>query len=254
MAEGSDHVGGKGTIPFFFYDVISHIIPGTVLLIGGLSIWRAERFPPSLPAWLNNLATTEESIAAVSVICGVAFLLFLGFAATVGFLLAAVSHQAVEKIWRRWTKYSLDGLARFMGDTIPNKALVGAYKDCFGIDLNQDSELEGASNLCVYYTWKKDATLGAMMARFDGEKLMSQSLILVGMILFVEAVGGGCCDRSRYPYMSVCGLTLLVAAILLFGVASGFAFDYHRKKRVYSRFQIFLALSSNSSRTNSDPG
>jgi hypothetical protein len=73
MAEGSEHSGGKSLIPFFFFDVISFIVPGAILLIGGFGIWFGKEWSSVFYEWLHAPGREEGSIAAIGVILGVIF-------------------------------------------------------------------------------------------------------------------------------------------------------------------------------------
>ena len=242
MAEGSEHSSGKGVIPYFFYDVISFIIPGASLLIGGFLILFGKDWSEAVFNWFKSQTQHEESIAALSVLAGVAFLLFLGAASAIGFLLSSISYHLVDKlIWGKlliWpkSKLSFRGLMEFGGSNQSNEKLVRVYQKNFGVKLNEVLEIDRASAVCEYYIWSHSQRLGVMASRFDAEKILCQSLALVSFLLLVE---------SCIWWHSSLTILGFLASLL----ASSAAFDYHRKKRVYGRFQIFLALCSEEDQT-----
>lgn len=184
----------------------------------------------------------ESSIAAISVLVGVLFILFLGLSSFVGFLLSTLSYQAVERTWRKIHPYTMPSLRVFLGSEGQVEKLRHRFNASFGRDL-VDCDLDKASNVCAYYIWNHSPALGTITARFDAEKIMSQSTILVSALLVAL-------DLAHYLFAtSVCGDTSLgiflawLISLLLCMIASFFAFMFHREKRVYGRYQIFLALS-----------
>jgi hypothetical protein len=252
MGEGKEVGSGKGVIPYFFYDVISFIIPGSYLLFGGFSIWFGKQWSEALYNWMTTGGKQEGSIAAISVLAGVLFILFLGISSFVGFVLSTLSYQAVEVVWRRISPYTLIGLRMFAGSDGQEEKLKRSFSAMFGCDL-EHCDLDKASNLCAYYIWDHSPVLGPLTTRFDAEKIMSQSSILVSFLLAVVDLAHYLCAAS------VCGAASPgVFLVSLFGflfcmIASLFAFKFHRKKRVYGRYQIFLALIAEDSGFENPP-
>lgn len=245
MAEGSVHADGKSTIPYFFYDVISFIIPGALLLLGGLAIAFGRDWSCAFYSWLQS-SHEEGSITAIGVILGIAFLLFLAVSAAIGFLLSSLSYQIIDRPWKWKWPHSLPGMSDFMGGGVDsNVRLNKAYLENFGEQLTERSDIDRASALCEYLIWHRNPTLGVITARFDAEKIMSQSLILVGVILLVETVFQ---DWAATPKM------LCISIFAAMTCASIFAFHYHRRKRVYARFLVFLAISQGNDDNASAPG
>ena len=118
---------------------------------------------------------------------------------------------------------------KFGGWNRSNEKLISAYKKNFGVELNEKVDIDRASTVCEYYIWSRSQSLGIMASRFDAEKILCQSLAVVSLVLLT-----GCWVSCR-PF-------LVTASLFLCMIASLFAFDHHRKKRIYGRFQIFLAL------------
>lgn len=231
MSDGSEHSSGKGVIPYFFYDVISFIIPGASLIIGGFLIFIGKDWTGAVYSWLESPSQHQESIAALTVLFGIAFLLFLGVASAVGFFLSTLSYQVLDRlIWAKVAKLSFSGLMKFGGWDGSNVKLIGAYSNKFGLELREGVNMDRASAICAYYVWNRSQTLGVMTSRFDAEKILSQSLALVSFLLLTA------CWIWSYSLSAIIGLSVCMAASLT-------AFHYHRKKRVYARFQIFLAVA-----------
>ena len=243
MAEENEGVGGKGVIPHFFYDVISFIIPGSYLLFGGFLIWFGQQWSVALCHWMATGEKQEGSIAAISVLAGILFILFLGISSFIGFLLSALSYQTVERIWGAINPYTMPGLKDYMGSEGQEEKLKERFKEMFGRDLeNPNCNLDRASNLCAYYIWDHSPLLGTITCRFDAEKIMSQSSILVSFLL-------AGLDLVHYVYaVLVCGapspsaFAAYLFGILLCMIGSSFAFTFYREKRVYGRYQIFIVL------------
>jgi hypothetical protein len=122
-----------------------------------------------------------------------------------------------------------------MGSDDCIKRLVESFDSQFGMQLNEGN-LEPASFLCLYFIWRRDVNLGKMTTRIDAERLAAQSFVLVSFLLLIEdlihAVIGGQLYYSEFVW---------AACLLLCLLASASAFNYHRKKRLYARFQIYLA-------------
>jgi hypothetical protein len=254
MADEPETGSGKCTIPYFFYDVISFIIPGATLILGSFWIWLGKDWSAALFCYLRNGGKEEGSIAAISVIVGVLFILFLAVSSVCGFVLSTLSYQLVEKLlWRRLlprmqerlpklhTEYSLQALEGFMGGPENAKSLRESYRTKFGRDLTKEADIDHASNICTYFIWSRNTGLGTITARFDAEKIMAQSSVLVGALLLGELLF--CCFHQGQIHDPEAHCFVWSATIFAFLIASLIAFDFHRKKRVYGRFQIFLALA-----------
>jgi hypothetical protein len=107
----------------------------------------------------------------------------------------------------------------------------------FGSELT-DGSLNESSFLCAYYGWKINPNLGAMQGRWDSDLLVAHSFVLVSVALLAMGVVEGCI-ASFDLFLKV---WLIVLVVILCG--SFLAFKYHRKKRVYGRFGLFLTLTS----------
>lgn len=232
----------EGVIPYFFYDVISSIIPGAWLIIAGFWNWYGDSWSEwlfNLPEWIGGPKGHEVSEAALSVMLGTLFILFLGASSVAGFLLAALSHQSIERFWRLARKYSMDGLKSSIGIEGVTATLCRAFEKSFGVSLTENGDLEKLSFLCSYYVWAQSKSLGIMTARFDAQKLAAQSCMLLNLLLFAEVLLRiYSLSGASWKTESLWSVFFLVCAI-----SSGFSFDYHRRKRVYGRFQAFLALA-----------
>jgi len=251
MAE-SESVGGKGVIPHFFYDVISFIIPGSYLIFGIFLIWFGQEWSEALYGWTKTGGKEEGSIAATSVLVGIAFIIFLAISSFVGFLLSALSYKVIEiRIWGGKESYTMLGLETYMGIKGQGEKLKGNFNSKFELDL-EDCKLDQASNLCAYYIWDHSPLLGTMTGRFDAEKIMSQSSILVSFLL-------AALDLIHYVYAatesgaaSLAVFLVSYMCLLLCAIVASFAFDFHREKRVYGRYQMFLMLVAKEEKRNND--
>jgi hypothetical protein len=130
----------------------------------------------------------------------------------------------------------LDGLRDFLG--IDNVAfLKSQFQIQFGSE-PQDGSLNESSFLCAYYGWKISLTLGAMQGRWDSDLLAAQSFVLVSLILILLVIA----EALILGFDLFMIVWLAVLGFILSGSCLGF--NYQRKKRVYGRFGLFLALSN----------
>jgi hypothetical protein len=222
-------------IPFLFYDVIGRMMPGAYLLFGAMLCWFPFICWGQFVAFFMETHFLQMSGALAAVAIGAGLLLFGFVSSFVGFLLAALSHVVVEKGLCHWSPLSETGLEEFLGIR-SIKFLNERFEDQFGSEPTSGS-LNRSSFLCAYYIWRTNATLGGMQGRFDSDLLASQSFVLVSLAL-IAAVSVEIHLFGLRTYFIVWLCVLLV--ILL---ASGLSFVYHRKKRVYGRFGLFLAIS-----------
>ena len=233
MAEPAVGSTFRAYIPFFFYDVIGRMMPGAYLILGAMLCF--PKFVQGIVSFFKDPHTQTMSGGLAAVLISTALLLFGFISSFFGFLLAALSHEVVEKgIWRWWPLNESD-LIKFLG--IENaSSLRERFKTQFGSELKKDS-LNRSSFLCAYHIWQSATALGEMQGRYDSDLLASQSFVLVSMalimVLLIEAHSLG---FSTY-------LVVLLIVLALIGVASGLSFNYHRKKRVYGRFGLFLAIT-----------
>jgi hypothetical protein len=246
----------KSVIPNFFYDVIAFILPAGWLIGCGLWIWYGQGFvqwllnpvPPAVVGHPINPQITEiQSIglaitgpAAVLALTAI-LLVYLGASSLAGYFLAALSNNSVEWLWRKKSKLDLDGLKRFMAADDLGK-LYERFRVQFGFKLTNEN-LNEAGVLCSYYVWRKDANLGMMITRHNAEKLAAQSFVLVSAFLLFEVLAKALLGRS-IQVVDIAWAAVLLACL----IASALAFGYHRKKRVYGRFQMYLAMVCESER------
>jgi hypothetical protein len=238
MPESEQQSAVVANIPFLFYDVIGRMLPGGFLIIG--AFLSSLRFLPfyCFDPYLKTAKVSETSVGFATLALGLAVLIFGVTSSFLGFILAALSNVLVEKmIWRRRSPFNLQGLSKFLG--IENiRFLKTQFSLQFGSE-PKDGSLNESSFLCAYYGWKINPNLGTMQGRWDSDLLAAQSFVLVSAALIVMALAEGFIGGGFDLFLIV---WLVVLAIILCG--SCLAFNYHRKKRVYGRFGLFLALSS----------
>ncbi len=219
MPEPEQQSTMAANIPFLFYDVIGRMFPGGFLIMG--AFLSSLRFLPFY--CLDSF--------------GLSALIFAAISSFLGFILGALSNLLVEKmIWGHYWPFNLDRLSKFLG--IENIAFLKTqFQLQFGSE-PKDGSLNESSFLCAYYGWKINPNLGTMQGRWDSDLLAAQSFVLVSVVLIAMAVMEGfIVDFDLFLIV-----WLIVLAIIFCG--SCLAFNYHRKKRVYGRFGLFLALSS----------
>ncbi len=222
-------------IPYLFYDIIARIAPGAFLVVGVVLSLKDGAL--ALKAWsfFESSKACELSVGLVTLVVGAGVLIAAGVFSFLGFLLASLSNVVVEQGMWHWWPLSIAGLARFIGaESIAS--LVGQFRTEFGCDFD-DKSLNRASFLCSYYIWKMDPNLGAMTGRLDAELLASQSMVLVSLVLAVVAAVKGVIIGFT-PYLEI-----WLAVLILILISASLTFEYHRKKRVYGRYAMFLALS-----------
>jgi hypothetical protein len=228
-----------GVIPFFFYDAIARIVPGAFLLIGAAFSLTGGTLLTSWPAELQKTFPKDSTAGYAAAVV----LLFLGVAHFLGVLLGSLSHAIVGRPWRRLSPLKLGGLAQHIG-AADTKELSSRFRRCFGSELN-DETLNEASFLCLYYVWTTDQNLGAMTTRIDAECLGAQSCVLV-------SAGLTLCTWlnvfRKHFWLNTCDW-IWVASISLIAASAFLSFDYMRKKRLYGRFGLFLAISERETRS-----
>ncbi len=247
MAEAEQQTTVVTNIPFLFYDVIGRMFPGGFLILG--TILSSQRFLPFyyFDCMLKQTEHSEMSLGVASLFVGLGFLLFAATSTFLGFILAALSNLLIERqIWKRLWPLNLNGLSKFLG--LENiKFLKSQFQVQFGSEPKDDS-LNESSFLCAYYGWKVSPTLGAMQGRWDSDLLAAQSFVLVTLILILVSIAEG----VSVGFDLYSKVWLIVLTLILWG--SCLAFNYHRKKRVYGRFGLFLALSNSPHIEKGDAG
>ncbi len=222
-------------IPYFYYDIIARIAPGAFLIAGVLLSWDPRFLAQRLSEFLDGAIARSMSAGLAALLVGTGLFALWGISAFVGFLLGSLSHEVVERGLWHWRKLTLTGLSDFIGARID--FLKNQFQIQFGSELT-DQSLRRASHLCAFYVWRSDPGLGAMAARADAELLAAQSVLFVSLVLLV-AVARKCFMQGFTPNREIWLATLF--GIL---VSSVLTFDYHRQKRVYGRFALFLAVSN----------
>jgi hypothetical protein len=230
--EGSKVVAN---IPFLFYDVIGRMFPGRFLIAGACLSWL--HFLPLywFDSHLMQSKFSETSVGFATLAIGLAILIFAVTSTFLGFVLAALSNLFVEKLMRYFSPYNMDGLVVFLG--IENIAFLKTqFLNQFGA-MPKDDSLNDSSFLCVYYCWKFNPTLGAMQGRWDSDLLAAQSSVLVSAVL----IAMGAYEGRIVGFDLLLEVWLTILGVIFWG--SFLAFKYHRKKRVYGRFGLFLTLA-----------
>ncbi len=238
MAESENEPKVLANIPFLFYDVIGRTFPGGFLLLGSvLSLWHVLPIGDAFVRFLAMARVSELSTGAATVVIGTSLLIFAIISTFIGFfVLSPLSNLLVEKLWGLCAPLRLEGMSKFLG-TENLQFLQTQFKIQFGFEPSDES-LNRSSFLCAYFIWKVNPGLGVMQGRYDADLLAAQSTVLASLVLFV----GTLIERFRLgpdPF-----LTLWLVALGATLVGSFLAFEYQRKKRVYGRFGMFLALSN----------
>ena len=232
MAEPAAGSTFRPHIPFLFYDVIGRMMPGSYLILGVMLC--RPTFIQGTVCFLKDSDALKVSGGLAAVLIGTGLILFGFISSFFGFLLAPLSYLVVEQwLWAR-SRLNDSDLVKFLGIETA-ASLNERFKRQFGSERNQNS-LNRSSFLCAYYAWQTATALGEMQGRFDSDLLASQSFVLVSIVLFVALLIEAIRAISTYV------LVLLIVVVLI-GAASTLAFNYHRKKRVYGRFGIFLAIT-----------
>jgi hypothetical protein len=238
MPESENEPRVLANIPFLFYDVIGRTFPGGFFLLGSvLSLWRLRPIRDAFACLLTGARVSELSAGAATVVIGTSLLVFAIISTFLGFfVLSPLSNLLVEKLWNLCRPLTLKGMSEFLG-TDNLKFLQTQFKIQFGSEPSDES-LNRSSFLCAYFIWKVNPGLGVMEGRYDADLLAAQSTVLASLVLFV----GTLIERCRLGPDPFLKLWLVVLGAILVG--SFLAFEYHRKKRVYGRFGMFLALSN----------
>ncbi len=232
----SDKAGPKvgADIPYFFYDIIARIIPGAFLIVGVILTWNGQILIPCVLGKLGKIGSSESSAGIITLLVTVCLLVFVCVSAFLGFLIASISNITIEKGLFHWWPLDIAGLGAFLGLENIND-LRQQFKKQFGSEF-ADHAINRSSFLCAYHVWKIDANLGAMTGRHDAELLAAQSVFMVGLVLVFAVVSKG----IVYGFGSY--LWNWLGSLALITIGACLTFQYHRKKRVYSRFALFLAV------------
>jgi hypothetical protein len=204
------------------------------------------RFLPwdAIASFWKEIRGSEASLAFVTVVFGSAVLLFTLVSTFLGFVLAALSYDLVERLWELRSLINFDGLVKFIGLEDADR-LKQQFKIQFGYAPKDDSP-NRASFLCAYYIWRMDPNLGAMQGRLDSDNLAARNSALVSFALLVMSILEGLYFGFDL-FIWIC--TILLPVILS---GSALAFHYHRKKRVYGRFEMFVAVSGSTGRDKTE--
>jgi hypothetical protein len=190
-------------------------------------------------SWVAQKAQGEIKVetGAAALVLGGVVVIFAGFSAIAGTVLSSVAHVILEPIWGLVHKLNFDNLLKFL-----NARDVPVFREHFErhfgkIDSQDSKQFKGASVLCSYFVFCASQSLGTLSARHDAEGLSAQSMVLASLALCVTTLirlrRGVDCAFLR-------GWLVVVGAIFLGSVLT---YNYHRKKKVYSRFGLYFASS-----------
>src|SRR5712692_52688 len=195
-----------GVIPHFFYDVIGRIVPGAFFLA---SLW-----------WVKsgkNLKDTAETLASAtwsSVVMWFVLLAVLGY--LLGFLLGAVSHGLVERIWGSVRPWRIGDLRRGVGAAGDETTRIETlFRERFGFEVPATHDgVVTCSWLCAYAVWDVNPYLGVLTSRWDAEALATRNLLIASLSALIY----GLCQRQ-------CGKSAVLGTI---AISSFLAYGYHR--------------------------
>lgn len=220
-------------IPYFFYDIIGRILPGAFLIVGAIITFREHQ----LISWILDLAQNGIHIetGAATLILGLILTLFVGAAALTGSILASLAHVIDGWLWKLGHKITFENLLLFL-----NAGDVPSFREHFErhfgkIKPTDEAQFKGASILCSYYILGTSENLGVLAARHDAEALSSQSMVLASLILLIATLMRLC--RSHEPLFLYWWLGVLTSVF----IGASLTFNYHRKKKIYSRFGLYFA-------------
>jgi hypothetical protein len=203
-----------------------------------------EKGPAAVREAFPNGSTAGYAAAVV--------LLFFGIAYFLGFLLGSLSFAVVERPWRHFSPLNLEGLAQHLGRADTHE-LSSRFTSHFGGRLH-DANLTEASFLCSYYVWKKDQSLGAMTGRLDAELLASRSLVLVSLGLILLDFGLMLVGSFRGNSQLEAGGWTWIASLSFILAGAVLGFKHLRKRKIYDRFSLFLAVTSEENATQAGLG
>jgi len=223
-------------IPNFFFDAIGRIVPGTYLLAGMLGVG----YVSSIGSLLNQIRSSVTAAILFS-FCLISF----GYLA--GFLLGAVSYL-LEWAMQKREMWNLAMLRKRFGHSTDKETQVErAFYERFGYKImdKDENNIEECSWRCAFFVWAENPLLGSMAARWDAEALADRSVATASLIIALEILVlkyltiPHCYFSFWYLhwYYSFWFLEACVIAVI--------DYEYHRKQRIWGRFQLFGSLSSN---------
>jgi hypothetical protein len=92
----------------------------------------------------------------------------------------------------------------------------------------QHEDVVQASCLCSHHVWTSSQHLGVLTSRWDAEALWSKSFLMASVVLAVWSWH----DHEW----------LLLVIFCLFSLGAFLSYRYHRRKQVFGRFHLLLAL------------
>lgn len=214
-------------IPLFFYDLIGRIVPGAVLMLG-LLVYREHNI--LLNEFDLNKIFPQNASSGYAIAM---LLLFFACAYFCGIILSSLSFLITESYWECISPLNQRTFADHYN--VEHGGLQNRFEHYIGLKL-QDGSLEKPSALCAFYVWRKNPNLGIITARSDAELLGARSLVLVSLILVVIPLFHCWTGGPPQSWMWV-----LCTGIILFSCI--LTYNYMRKKRVFLRCALFLAVT-----------
>lgn len=240
MSESESPSRTEVGIPYFFYDVIGRILPGGFLVFGVILSWKGLKFFNDIWNEVKQFHSIETG--AATLVLGVGVLLFVNVSSLAGSMLASLAHESVGKFWERRRPLNLAGLNTFLGAAVL-PLLQEQFKSQFHSDLTDNQgNLKGASNLCTYHLLKVAPKLGVISARHDAESLGAQSMVFSIVILIAISVLKLCLNPSD----TFLKYWLAILAVGLIGY--GYTFSYHRRKKLYGRFALYMVTNEHANK------
>jgi len=209
------------------------MLPGAVALIGTMWLWD-DLLPWTWSDTLRNILPKESSAAYG----GAVVLLFFGLCHVLGVVLASISYEVIDKwIAKRHWPLDVTGLQHSLGTT-EIQQLKKRFQKYFG-DAFDGSKLEQNSFTCAYYALSADVNLGMMASRADAELLGNRSFVLVSFLLLIGTIG----RQIWHHHFGKPVHWLAIPFWLVFLLGSIPTYKYHREKKTYGRFAMFIALT-----------
>jgi hypothetical protein len=215
-------------IPYFFYDLFGRIIPGLYLFCGLVLEFRASDQLHGFLLQVHDARITEW-------ILGSWLILVASFVA--GILLSVFS----RRLWHSVPFVTLEELRGHFGSGADTEsALEKAFFQYFGFSLNQKDfkkkYIVYCSRICHHAVASRHSILDTVMVRIEAEELLSRSLTIANIALFIVSV-------CRLLFLNLWRSEWIpAAAFLILAVVSFESFRHYHPKAVRERFQMFLVL------------
>ena len=240
-----------GVIPWFFFDAIGRIVPGmyliAVVILGSVS-------PDQVKALL---ALPQGSVTGFAT----SLVLLLIASYFMGFVLGPLSWLLEKLVW--WSPWSIAKVREWYGlsEKTPApieeciethlrfsiaekkqdpKTEVPKTEDSKARDLKtEDQRIRSASKLCQFFVYDASYQLGLLSTRWDAEALAARNTMAASLAaLILLPILTPHLYHSIFP-----GINLAFISVGIY-FPSAFAYDYHRKKALMGKFDLFLACVS----------